>query len=598
MIEDFGDKIDGAAKDRWKEYRQRIGDVRDDMVIHHSLGQVFPEPAYQTLEKEGVDQWSLAFVRAVRDVIPRKPRAPHRQRSWAQQVVLLRKLCTDLLDGNINRAELEEKLGDQSEKNILLMTRISMYMEIGHKNSLRNFEINAGTWQRFGGVDYNPPKFFCQIESLRPPISVSGETAEEAVRNLKEQIKDKEFAPTKTRSASKFEVYTNNRTKVHFIGKKIGKDIIRIKEFPSLEQAFKYLREHEDDIIERFEAMKKSPEERRSSNAQRVGKDRRFGRDVTPEIFQEAFGFRGVQFGNYVEKERRQLDLNNAYDALMDLSEVLDCAPSDLSLNGTLGLAFGARGRGGKGAAAAHYEPGQIVINMTKRTGAGSLAHEWFHALDNHIGRRAGNPNYFATELKSEQVGQLTYEDRQEIGAFTTLMTELGKTSIEKRSARLDRFRSSAYYTQSLEIAARSFEAWVIAETGRQGITNDYLANVVDEALYNIEAQILGVNEERYPYPLKSEMDAVNHAFTQLFSPEGVVKRNMPGHTQPDIHRALETDHTDLGIRTPDPDTDAINGSNPGPASRPAVKEEPGKTMDGFQSGTQFEFDFEDDLEF
>lgn len=58
-----------------------------------------------------------------------------------------------------------------------------------------------------------------------------------------------------------------------------------------------------------------------------------------------------------------------------------------LSLNGTLGLALGARG---KGKAAAHFEPSNLVINLTKTQGAGSLAHEWFHALDNYFARERG----------------------------------------------------------------------------------------------------------------------------------------------------------------------------------------------------------------
>ncbi|EBZ5140158.1 hypothetical protein EBP35_26220, partial [Salmonella enterica subsp. enterica serovar Antsalova] len=109
--------------------------------------------------------------------------------------------------------------------------------------------------------------------------------------------------------------------------------------------------------------------------------------NATPEKFSDAFGFRGVQFGNYVEGARRQSDLNRAYDSLMDMADVLKVPPKALSLNGRLGLAFGARGKGGKNAAAAHYEPGQVAINLTKGNGAGSLAHEWFHALDNYFGQ-------------------------------------------------------------------------------------------------------------------------------------------------------------------------------------------------------------------
>ena len=50
-------------------------------------------------------------------------------------------------------------------------------------------------------------------------------------------------------------------------------------------------------------------------------------------------------------------------------------------------MAVGARGRGGIGSAAAHYEPGKIVINLTKKNGAVSLGHEWWHAMDKYFAR-------------------------------------------------------------------------------------------------------------------------------------------------------------------------------------------------------------------
>lgn len=36
----------------------------------------------------------------------------------------------------------------------------------------------------------------------------------------------------------------------------------------------------------------------------------------------------------------------------------------------------------------AHYEPIQEVINITKLRGAGSLGHEWSHALDHLIAQK------------------------------------------------------------------------------------------------------------------------------------------------------------------------------------------------------------------
>ena len=55
--------------------------------------------------------------------------------------------------------------------------------------------------------------------------------------------------------------------------------------------------------------------------------------------------------------------LNQAYDALMDLANVIGVSPQAISLNGELGIAFGSRGSGN---ANAHYELNNVVINLTE----------------------------------------------------------------------------------------------------------------------------------------------------------------------------------------------------------------------------------------
>ena len=71
------------------------------------------------------------------------------------------------------------------------------------------------------------------------------------------------------------------------------------------------------------------------------------------------------------------------FEALKDLAAALHISDKDIAFGGTLAIAFGARGSGN---AAAHYEPLRKVINLTKMNGAGSLAHEWWHALDDYLG--------------------------------------------------------------------------------------------------------------------------------------------------------------------------------------------------------------------
>jgi molybdopterin converting factor small subunit len=121
---------------------------------------------------------------------------------------------------------------------------------------------------------------------------------------------------------------------------------------------------------------------------ERTGPERRTG-NVTGEDFKAQFGFRGVEFGNWNNQEERQALMNDAWDGLLDLAEVLGLPPRAIGLNGDLALAFGARGQGLQ-SARAHYESDRAVINLTKENGAGSLAHEFFHALDHYFGRQDG----------------------------------------------------------------------------------------------------------------------------------------------------------------------------------------------------------------
>ncbi len=117
---------------------------------------------------------------------------------------------------------------------------------------------------------------------------------------------------------------------------------------------------------------------------------REAGRNITADELKDAFGFRGVNFGKWVPQNERQGHLNNAYDAFHDLAEVMGLPANAMSLNGMLGIAFGAQGTGGKGGVAAHFVPGVNEINLTRMEGAGALAHEWGHALDHWFGVQGG----------------------------------------------------------------------------------------------------------------------------------------------------------------------------------------------------------------
>lgn len=201
-----------------------------------------------------------------------------------------------------------------------------------------------------------------------------------------------------------------------------------------------------------------------NGSSERVGEDYRKGEDITAEQFREQFGFRGVQFGNWTNQKDRQAALNNAFDSFMDLAKILGISPKAVSLNGELGIAFGARGGGG---AKAHYEREEVVINLTKTMGAGSLAHEWWHALDNYFARRGNVKLGMVTEGKGIAMrGELRK-------AYEKLVSDTENSDYHRRS----RDAGASYWGTRREETARMFAMWVFDEISKKGERNSFLTD-------------------------------------------------------------------------------------------------------------------------
>ena len=295
-----------------------------------------------------------------------------------------------------------------------------------------------------------------------PTRLVEADTKEEAIELFKAKYKELKEDKKTLKRKTKFVLYSQRGKEGVWIGKKVGSGYLDLKKFDNREDARKFLNENYDDLLDILEKVKYIPNERRATNNQRVGIDRRNGKDTSPEMFTEAFGFRGVEFGNWVKLsgERQEL-LNKAYDSLMDLAEILGIPSKAISLNGELGLAFGSRGIKG---ASAHYEPGKVVINLTRMSGAGSLAHEWFHALDNFFSRMRGERGEFLTEKPRTimSVVEGEYIRPEMVEAFKGIVDALSETRIVERSAHLDERRTKKYWGTIREITARVFENYTI----------------------------------------------------------------------------------------------------------------------------------------
>lgn len=212
-----------------------------------------------------------------------------------------------------------------------------------------------------------------------------------------------------------------------------------------------------------------------------------------PEDLIDRFKIRGIEFGNWVPQAERQEIIDMTYDALADLVEIFGMADAFASLGGKLGFAFGSRGTGLTGGAA-HFEPGKWIIHLTRKTGAGSIAHEFGHALDHYIAYRSfglkekglftegsNSRNYASstaflghTEKPSDQaVLTAMHAWHQKIHAYRNFSTFI-------RDAHSMDSRLTGYWGSDCELFARCFEVYIYDALGKKSQHNDYLVYGVD----------------------------------------------------------------------------------------------------------------------
>ncbi|MFR0936300.1 MAG: LPD1 domain-containing protein [Hominenteromicrobium sp.] len=170
------------------------------------------------------------------------------------------------------------------------------------------------------------------------------------------------------------------------------------------------------------------------AHVKRTGPDYRNGVEITGQHYLDTFGFRGGEFGNWMNQNDRQTSLNMGFEALKDLASALKISDKDIAYQGTLAIAFGARGSGN---AAAHYEPLRTVINLTKMHGAGSLAHEWWHGLDDYLGTKMG-----AKGMLSEQ--PRLYAPFQKLIDTMKYKQETPEQAAKRTEAQTERTRKNA----------------------------------------------------------------------------------------------------------------------------------------------------------
>ena len=517
-IEDVGEKIGGARKDRIKEYSEKIKDIEKDNsdilsdIAKLPLSKVYNFD-YAALREEGVPNEVVTLIETMKKFIPSKPRTEYKLRRWVSNVFSLYTMALRLVaaDGSTQQDWVNRVLEISGVKR-----KYDAYMALGGFDGkadtadaeLQQLDHTAGHYGADGAWVSAEGKWYVSKAGKYGGIYDTKEEAVQALRNFSSP------ESTKVEKKIAFSVYTSRKDGKSFITIKDKPSIVIQTGFDTAKQAIDYVNNNYNDLVSKYSRMKEKTEVSFKDNREREGKDWRSGKDVTADEFMNTFGFRGVEFGNWTNQSERQNALNRAFDALMDLSEAIGKSPSSLSLNGELAIAFGARG---VGKAAAHYEPGRTVINLTKTQGAGSLAHEWWHAVDNYFAKRRGEKNGFNTEREGykydrERKDFSSDKERKEItDAFKKLVHDINASDYGKRSLMYASLKSS-YWKEPTELGARAFASWVERKLSEKGIVNDYLSN--NPIPTGFEEYV----DSFYPYPIESDFDILEGSFDNLFN--------------------------------------------------------------------------------
>ena len=166
------------------------------------------------------------------------------------------------------------------------------------------------------------------------------------------------------------------------------------------------------------------------------------------------FQFKGFEFGNWLNQSERYDVFRAFQDCLYVLSSILK--NKNIGFDYNIGVAFGARG---SARALAHYEPSTNIINMTKEKGAGSLLHEYAHALDYCIGSFFDQNQYYASLSGGRTLSQ---HENNVGGQFRFRMNGilLYVRSTESYKKLVETTNKSDYWCNSTELFARLTEAY------------------------------------------------------------------------------------------------------------------------------------------
>ncbi len=478
---EFGEHIGGARKELWAAR----GLMADDLLVMNAAERakfvkkdnVWKKPDYIALVEAGTPIVVAYAIKKIRDALPTTPRFVYKDKTDEQKQVKQEQYISVV-------SEIRDKVMSLKTEEDLLA--LPAYLEnagfITWSAGIRRY---AHPTEKIGNLLSD--KLFQAFNLTRIKLS-----------SYECDLKKEQFcveAGKKVPAGYQIRFYDGE-------GISRGKDWLpntyfvakgcRIMEtnFKTYDEALEYLKKN---VVKKGKKRLIPPQ---LENLRRNGlEDYRGDRDITGQDYIDTFRIRGGEFGEWMSEKDAQASLNMAYEAFYDLAKVLKLSPGQISIQGKLAIAFGARGRGN---AVAHYEPMREVINLTKMRGAGSLAHEYFHALDDICGKALGL-NGMMTEAKPREMPEA-------MKAVIEAMQYRPATKAEEEAAKARRIMRTA---ENIRGTVKYMVCFKL--TPEQIETRDA---IVEDAIANVKGHEKTINFMNHTYAWIEKLSALNKAAT------------------------------------------------------------------------------------
>ena len=354
-LDDAGEFLQGNRKQDTSLTWNELKDMNDLIRAKNTTkAKVYPKPTLEELEKEGFSEFQAGVILNVYNKINAKPAAGYDK-------IEHQKLYVDTINEVMGSIKDYIKSHSDEFSTDLITEAAKKYQSWSYDYNKSLFDVvfpdieNKKSTNRYSSIfrlypEYNRKAIIIGGNKFTGALQLDSRTLVDVMKAIEDSKKVKEAGgKVKKESWEKnFVILEPDRwNKEYAVANKKSKQVYA--KYATKEEAIAAAKR----VQEKIDAFKDTKAnfvrdyiERRENN-----------KDVTTEELREAFGFRGVNFGNWTNEKERQNFVNFAYDSLYDLAELLNLPPKAMSLNGQLGLAYGAQGTGGKKAAAAHYIP-------------------------------------------------------------------------------------------------------------------------------------------------------------------------------------------------------------------------------------------------